>query len=142
MATRPKRIDLATQHASPLPVPWNSVQIQITDEQRRHLARQATEMTSGKHTHEHVLQSYLDPASGPLHSSTLVRRLIYQRLINKDTVILDLTETLVEPMNEKRMTRKEVAARPACTPARCSASSRAPPASRCETSSASRASSA
>lgn len=35
----------------------------------------------------------------------------YQRLVNEESVILDLTETLVEGMNEAGMTREEVAAR-------------------------------
>lgn len=35
----------------------------------------------------------------------------YQRLVNEERVILELTETLVEAMNDNGMTREEVAAR-------------------------------
>ena len=42
MATGPKRIDLANQHGSPLPVPWNIGQIRLTDKQHRQLAPQAS----------------------------------------------------------------------------------------------------
>ena len=35
----------------------------------------------------------------------------YQRLVNEEAVILDLTEALCEAMNENGMTREEVAAR-------------------------------
>ena len=35
----------------------------------------------------------------------------YQRLVNEESVILDITEALVEGMNEAGMTREEVAAR-------------------------------
>ena len=38
------------------------------------------------------------------------RDLGYQRLVNEETAILDITEALVESMNEKGMTREEVAA--------------------------------
>ena len=38
------------------------------------------------------------------------RGLRYQRLVNEESVILDITETLVESMNEAGMTREEVAA--------------------------------
>ena len=34
----------------------------------------------------------------------------YQRLVNEESVILDITEALVERMNEAGMTREEVAA--------------------------------
>ena len=34
----------------------------------------------------------------------------YQRLVNEESVILDITEALVEGMNEAGMTREEVAA--------------------------------
>ena len=35
----------------------------------------------------------------------------YQRLVNEESVILDITETLIERMNEAGMNREEVAAR-------------------------------
>ena len=35
----------------------------------------------------------------------------YQRLVNEESVILDITEALVEKMNETGLTREEVAAR-------------------------------
>ena len=35
----------------------------------------------------------------------------YSRLVNEESVILDLTESLVERMNEIGMTREEIAAR-------------------------------
>ncbi len=34
----------------------------------------------------------------------------YQQLVNEESVILDVTEALCERMNERRMTREEVAA--------------------------------
>lgn len=40
----------------------------------------------------------------------------YQRLVNEESVILDLTESLVEAMNETGMTREEVAARASVHP--------------------------
>lgn len=51
----------------------------------------------------------------------------YQRMVSEESVILDITEALPTPGS---------------TPARCSASSKAPHGYRCATSSASRASSA
>ena len=48
------------------------------------------------------------------HHDTIERRNAdpgYQRLVNEETVILDLTEALVEAMNDNGMTREEVAAR-------------------------------
>ena len=35
----------------------------------------------------------------------------YQRLVNEESVILDITEALVERMNEAGMTREEIATR-------------------------------
>ena len=35
----------------------------------------------------------------------------YQRLVNEESVILDITEALIEGMNEAGMTREEVAVR-------------------------------
>lgn len=48
------------------PYARRTVQIRLTDDQRRQLAPRATGMISGKHTHEHVLQSWLEPATEPL----------------------------------------------------------------------------
>ena len=48
------------------PYALRTVQIRLTDDQRRQLALRATGMISGKHTHEHVLQSWLEPATEPL----------------------------------------------------------------------------
>lgn len=43
-----------------------TVQIRLTEEQRRRIAPRTTGMISGKQTHEHVLQAWLEPATKPL----------------------------------------------------------------------------
>ena len=43
-----------------------TVQIRLTKEQRRQIAPRSTGMIRGKHTYEHVLQAWLEPATGPL----------------------------------------------------------------------------
>ena len=43
-----------------------TVQIRLTDEQRRQIAPRTTGTISGKQTHEHVLQAWLEPATEPL----------------------------------------------------------------------------
>ena len=43
-----------------------TVQIRLTEEQRRQIALRSTGMISGKHTHEDVLQAWLEPATEPL----------------------------------------------------------------------------
>ena len=48
------------------PYARRTVQIRLTDEQRRQLAPRETGMINGKRTHEHVLQAWLEPATEPL----------------------------------------------------------------------------
>lgn len=43
-----------------------TVQIRLTDEQRRQIAPRSTGMIRGKHTYEDVLQAWLEPATEPL----------------------------------------------------------------------------
>ena len=50
-----------------------TVQIRLTDEQRRQLAPRETGTIRGKPTHEHVLQSWLEPATEPLPPEQAVR---------------------------------------------------------------------
>ncbi|MYD87715.1 MAG: hypothetical protein F4Y14_16945 [Acidobacteria bacterium] len=48
------------------PYARRTVQIRLTDEQRRQLAPRATGMIHGKQQHEQVLQAWLEPATQPL----------------------------------------------------------------------------
>jgi len=43
-----------------------TVQIELTDEQRRQIAPRETGMISGKQTHEQILQAWLEPATEAL----------------------------------------------------------------------------
>lgn len=45
-----------------------TVQIRLTDEQRRRIAPRTTGMIRGEHTHEHVLQAWLEPATKQLET--------------------------------------------------------------------------
>ena len=48
------------------PYAKRTVQIRLTDEQRRQIAPRSTGRIGGKRTHEHVLQAWLEPATKPL----------------------------------------------------------------------------
>lgn len=48
------------------PYARRTVQIRLTNEQRRQLAPRQTGMIGGKATHEGILQSWLEPATEPL----------------------------------------------------------------------------
>ena len=48
------------------PYSRRTVQITLTEEQRRKLAPRTTGSIRGGHTYEHVLQAWLEPASQPL----------------------------------------------------------------------------
>ena len=48
------------------PYARRTVQIRLTDEQRRQLAPRETGMIKGEQQHEHVLQAWLEPATQPL----------------------------------------------------------------------------
>ena len=45
-----------------------TVQIRLTEEQRRQIAPRPTGMISGRQTHEQVLQAWLEPATKPLET--------------------------------------------------------------------------
>ena len=47
----------------------------------------------------------------PRHDTARDRGPEYQRLVREEEIILDITETLVESMNDAGMTREEVATR-------------------------------
>ena len=48
------------------PYARRTVQITLTDEQRRQIAPRSTGMINGTQTHEQVLQTWLEPATEPL----------------------------------------------------------------------------
>lgn len=52
------------------PYARRTVQIRLTDEQRRQLAPRETGMIRGEKQHEQVLQAWLEPATRPLGNDT------------------------------------------------------------------------
>ena len=50
------------------PYARRTVQIRLTEEQRRQIAPRRTGMIRGENTHEQVLQAWLEPATEPLET--------------------------------------------------------------------------
>ena len=69
-------IDPSPNHAAIIhenewrPYGRRTVQIRLTEEQRRQLAPRNTGTIRGEHTWEHVLQAWLEPATNPLSPGT------------------------------------------------------------------------
>lgn len=69
-------IDPSPNHAAIIhenewrPYGRRTVQISLTEEQRRKLAPRTTGTIRGEHTHEHALQAWLEPANEPLPPRT------------------------------------------------------------------------
>ena len=69
-------IDPSPNHAAIIhenewrPYGRRTVQIRLTEEQRRRLAPRNTGTIRGEHTWEHILQAWLEPATDPLSPET------------------------------------------------------------------------